>query len=90
MTGYSIDVEALRKEIIGEANGETEGKNSSPAQPTKQALGNLDNKLDSSKWNLLSQAIDRILFILYTVIVSLMMVTYIGGIAVASSKAVGQ
>ena len=62
MTGYSIDVEAMRSGAQG-----NDTKESSSSEKPK-----------FSGWNLLAQAIDRILFITYLLIIFLFMASCIG------------
>ena len=78
MPGYSIDVEALRKEVASSnsANDSTTGANStSTANPISKSTS------AASDWALLSQAIDRILFVVYTLIILIFLAAYVGGIA---------
>ena len=77
MPGYSIDVEAFCNEVTSTKTNSTtdsETKQNSTSQPKPSSKPNTD-------WNLLSQAIDRILFILYLLIILIFLATYVGGIA---------
>ena len=85
MTGYSIDVEALRAEAAS----------SRMSSSTETAAGNTNEEKSStslekngfSGWNLLCQAIDRLLFIAYLAIILIFMASYLGGAAIALSTA---
>ena len=87
MTGYSIDVEALR--------AEAEQTMSSSSRETAAAASNTNEEKSStslekngfSGWNLLCQAIDRLLFIAYLAIILIFMASYLGGAAIALSTA---
>lgn len=87
MTGYSIDVEALR--------AEAEQTMSSSSRETAAAASNTNEEKSStslekngfSGWNLLCQAIDRLLFIAYLAIILIFMASYLGGAAIALSNA---
>ena len=83
--GFSIDVEALRNEVASSTtNSATEsstGANStSPATPISKPTS------AASDWNLLSQAIDRILFVVYTLTILIFLATYVGGVANTEAK----
>ena len=81
MTGYSIDVEALRAEAE---------QRTSPASTAASAASNTNEEKSStslekngfSGWNLLCQAIDRLLFIAYLAIILIFMASYLGGAAI--------
>lgn len=82
MPGYSFDVEAFCNEVTAnKSNSEDQTKDNTNIA-TKPA------PKPNSDWNLLSQAIDRILFILYLLIILIFLAAYVGGIAStdASSK----
>ena len=77
MPGYSFDVEAFCNEVTANKTSpgndtETKDNSNASAKPTSKP---------NSDWNLLSQAIDRILFILYLVIILIFLAAYVGGIA---------
>ena len=68
MPGYTLDVERMKDTTI---NAETASE--PQANPTPQPAG--------SGWNLLVQAIDRILFVVYLLIMCIYFLAYIGGAA---------
>ena len=83
MPGYSFDVEAMCNEVTSNksANGSESNANSSAtAKPSVKP---------NSDWNLLSQAIDRILFVFYLLIILIFLATYIGGIANTEANLTG-
>ncbi len=97
MTGYSIDVEALR---ASQEQSQDPTKTSAASQATatgttgpsstaiKDEPSNSSCTLGKfSGWNLLCQAIDRILFISYLAIIFIFIASYLGGAASATSKA---
>ena len=79
MTGYSIDVEALRTGQQSSSESKSE-----PPMPTIES----PTKTEFSVWNLLCQAIDRILFISYLAIILIFMASYLGGAALASTSSI--
>ena len=78
MPGYSIDVEALRNEV---ASSNTNATNDSAAGVNSTTNPTTKPTLASSDWNLLSQAIDRALFVVYILIILIFLATYVGGVA---------
>ena len=75
MPGYSIDVEAFCNEVTSnKPNSEDQTKNNTNNSTKVPSKPNSD-------WNLLTQAIDRILFILYLLIILIFLAAYVGGIA---------
>jgi len=75
MPGYSIDVEAFCNEVTSnKPNSEDQTKNTSNNSTKVPSKPNSD-------WNLLTQAIDRILFIFYLLIILIFLAAYVGGIA---------
>ena len=75
MPGYSFDVEAFCNEVTtNKSNSEDQTKDNSNNSTKASAKPNSD-------WNLLTQAIDRILFILYLLIILIFLAAYVGGIA---------
>ena len=82
MPGYSFDVEAFCNEVA--TSKTTQGNNS---EATENSVASKKPTIKpNSDWNLLSQAIDRILFIIYLLIVLIFLATYIGGIANTASN----
>ena len=80
MPGYSVDVEALRKEVTSDnassANDSAAVANSSSTlNPTTRSMS------VASDWSLLAQALDRIFFTIYILIIFIFLATYVGGIA---------
>ena len=76
--GFSIDVETLRKDatINNTASAESGG-----AGASSSANAIMQKRSVSSDWNLLSQAFDRFLFVIYTLIILIFLATYVGGAA---------
>ena len=86
MTGYSIDVEALRAEAASSrmsSSTETAAAVNTNEEKSSTSL----EKNGFSGWNLLCQAIDRLLFIAYLAIILIFMASYLGGAAIALSTA---
>ena len=86
MTGYSIDVEALRAEAeqtMSSSSRETAAASNTNEEKSSTSL----EKNGFSGWNLLCQAIDRLLFIAYLAIILIFMASYLGGAAIALSNA---
>ena len=86
MTGYSIDVEALRAEAASSrmsSSTETAAAVNTNEEKSSTSL----EKNGFSGWNLLCQAIDRLLFIAYLAIILIFMASYLGGAAIALSNA---
>ena len=77
MPGYSFDVEAFCNEVASSKT--TPGNDSEAAE--KSTTSTKPTLKPNSDWNLLSQAIDRLLFIIYLLIILIFMAAYIGGIA---------
>ena len=75
MPGYTLDVEQMKNEATQEGTNGSAG--------TAQLVQR--KSIDSSDWNLLAQAIDRVLFIAYIIIILIYMMVYIGGASVAAS-----
>jgi hypothetical protein len=77
MPGYSFDVEAFCNEVASDktapGNDSEAAEKSTPS--TKPTLK------PNSDWNLISQAMDRILFVIYLLIILLFLAAYIGGVA---------
>ena len=73
MPGYSIDVESLRKDSVINNTTSADGAG---VNPTANAI--MQKKSVSSDWNLLAQAFDRILFVIYTLIILIFLGTYVG------------
>ena len=81
MTGYSIDVEALRAEAASSrmsSSTETAAAVNTNEEKSSTSL----EKNGFSGWNLLCQAIDRLLFIAYLAIILIFMASYLGGAAI--------
>lgn len=91
MTGYSIDVEALRAQQAASAasNNETTSDNKTSSQDSSSPAATAENRQPPtfSGWNLLCQAIDRVLFISYLAIILIFIASYLGGAAIAASNA---
>ena len=88
MTGFSIDVEALRAAQIHGSSGE--GSSSTAAAAIESSLAPQSDQAKTEKngnsgWILLCQAIDRILFISYLAIILIFIASYLGGAALALS-----
>lgn len=79
MSGYSIDVEALRAQQQNSAASEPK-VGVEPPMPTLAST----SRNDFSGWNLLCQAIDRVLFLSYLVIILIFIASYLGGATLAS------
>ena len=77
MTGYSIDVEALRAEAEQRTSPASTASNTNEEKSSTSL-----EKNGFSGWNLLCQAIDRLLFIAYLAIVLIFMASYLGGAAI--------
>ena len=95
MTGYSIDVEALRNAQQKNSSEATSGggdktTTSSESGPSAQSSSLSGSSTGFSGWNLLCQAIDRVLFISYLAIILIFIASYLGGAAVASANAVSE
>ena len=96
MNGFSIDVEALRAQHQTASNSTsmstpgvtptTPDPKLDPPMPTvaDPKTGSAHNEF--SGWNLLCQAIDRVLFISYLAIILIFIASYLGGAALASVK----
>ena len=82
MTGYSIDVEALRAEAEQRTSPASTASNTNEEKSSTSL-----EKNGFSGWNLLCQAIDRLLFIAYLAIILIFMASYLGGAAIALSTA---
>ena len=94
MTGYSIDVEALRNaqqqnsiSSSEAAAGSGGGDKTTASQSSPQSSSLSGSSTGFSGWNLLCQAIDRVLFISYLAIILIFIASYLGGAAVASANA---
>lgn len=90
MAGFSIDVEALRAQQAASVSSEAETKTPSTSkleETSSNSIG-MGSKNDFSGWNLLCQAIDRVLFISYLAIILIFIASYLGGAAVASASAI--
>ena len=93
MTGYSIDVEALRNAqqqnsiAASEAASGGDKTTTSESGPSAQSSSLSGSSTGFSGWNLLCQAIDRVLFISYLAIILIFIASYLGGAAVASANA---
>ena len=93
MTGYSIDVEALRNAqqqnsiAASEATSGGDKTTTSDSGPSAQSSSLSGSSTGFSGWNLLCQAIDRVLFISYLAIILIFIASYLGGAAVASANA---
>ena len=91
MTGYSIDVEALRNAQQKNSSEATSGggdkTTTSESGPSAQSSSLSGSSTGFSGWNLLCQAIDRVLFISYLAIILIFIASYLGGAAVASANA---
>ena len=89
MTGFSIDVEALRAAQIHGSSGEGSSSTAAAAIESSLAPAQSDQakteKNGNSGWILLCQAIDRILFISYLAIILIFIASYLGGAALALS-----
>ena len=95
MTGYSIDVEALRNAQQQNSISSSEAAAGSGDKTTTSQSGPQSSSLSGSStgfsgWNLLCQAIDRVLFISYLAIILIFIASYLGGAAVASANAVSE
>ena len=94
MTGYSIDVEALRnaqqKNSSEATNSAGDKTTTSESGPSAQSSSLSGSSTGFSGWNLLCQAIDRVLFISYLAIILIFIASYLGGAAVASANAVSE
>ena len=77
MTGYSIDVEALRAEAEQRTSPASTASNTNEEKSSTSL-----EKNGFSGWNLLCQAIDRLLFIAYLAIILIFMASYLGGAAI--------
>ena len=86
MTGYSIDVEALRAEAEQTMSSSRETAAAASNTNEEKSSTSLE-KNGFSGWNLLCQAIDRLLFIAYLAIILIFMASYLGGAAIALSTA---
>lgn len=86
MTGYSIDVEALRAEAEQTMSSSRETAAAASNTNEEKSSTSLE-KNGFSGWNLLCQAIDRLLFIAYLAIILIFMASYLGGAAIALSNA---
>ena len=94
MNGFSIDVEALRAQHQGNlavistvtstptSTVTSEAKTEPPLPTVEQSR----KKDEFSGWNLLCQAIDRVLFITYLVIILLFIASYLGGAAASAAS----
>ena len=94
MTGYSIDVEALRNAQQQNSISSSEtaagiggGDKTTASQSSPQSSSLSGSSTGFSGWNLLCQAIDRVLFISYLAIILIFIASYLGGAAVASANA---
>ena len=89
MTGYSIDVEALRAEAeqTMSSSRETAAAAAAASNTNEEKSSTSLEKNGFSGWNLLCQAIDRLLFIAYLAIILIFMASYLGGAAIALSNA---
>lgn len=81
MNGFSIDVEAMRAQQQSGASGSSEANKDSAAPQVLPSV----SKPSFSGWNLLCQAIDRLLFIAFFAIIFIFIASYLGGAAVAST-----
>ncbi len=89
MTGYSIDVDAMRERQASPPSVEDNSKTASTASnksPEDGGSGSSSNEF--SGWNLLCQAIDRILFAAYFAIILIFIASYLGGAAVDDTSMV--
>ena len=86
MTGYSIDVEALSAEAEQTMSSSRETAAAASNTNEEKSSTSLE-KNGFSGWNLLCQAIDRLLFIAYLAIILIFMASYLGGAAIALSNA---
>ena len=77
MPGYSFDVEAFCNEVA--SNKVTPGNDTEATE--KSNASTKPTLKPNSDWNLISQAIDRILFLIYLIIILIFLAAYIGGIA---------
>ena len=80
MSGFSIDVEALRAQQQNSAASEPKVG----VEPPMPTLASTSRNQDFSGWNLLCQAIDRVLFLSYLVIILIFIASYLGGATLAS------
>ena len=69
MPGYSLDVEQMKDSALN---------NSHQVEP--QATSTPTPQSGISGWNLPAQAIDRILFVIYLIIICIYFLAYIGGV----------
>ena len=87
MTGYSIDVEALRAEAASSRMSSSTETAAAAVNTNEEKSSTSLEKNGFSGWNLLCQAIDRLLFIAYLAIILIFMASYLGGAAIALSTA---
>ena len=67
MPGYTLDVEQMKDTTMNAQNSEAPQASASSSQP--------------GSWHLLAQAFDRILFVIYLLIICIYFLAYIGGAA---------
>ena len=77
MPGYSFDVEAFCNEVTSNKPESS----SNPETDKSSATSTKPNSKPNSDWNLICQAIDRTLFLIYLLIILIFLATYVGGIA---------
>lgn len=89
MNGFSIDVEAMRaqqqQQAVGGGGAAATTSGSSEANKDESLPLPSVSKPSFSGWNLLCQAIDRLLFIAFFAIIFIFIASYLGGAAVAST-----
>ena len=70
MPGYTLDVEQMKS---GNSNDQANGAGQAETRATSSSQSANDG------WNLLAQAIDRMLFVAYFLIICIYYLTYIAG-----------
>ena len=91
MTGFSIDVEALRAQqqqqvSVVSAEPKTQNNAGGGSEPPMPTISSSSPRNDFSGWNLLCQAIDRVLFISYLAIILIFIASYLRRTALASQS----
>ena len=85
MPGYTLDVQQMQKDAeTGSVNNEATATAPPAGGGDKQQF--VPRSVDASDWNILAQALDRILFVLYLLIIIFYPMTYVGSAVSTSSS----
>jgi len=83
---FAVDMDALKlggPETTTAAAATTQGDQAAPAEVSKPAPASANPIPEvKSGWNLLAQALDRVLFVLYLLIIVIFMGAFFGGAAI--------